>query len=115
MPPRTVLRLNMSTTINRATYCIRAGRALSFGLLIASGWIGANAGILLWTERADAVIAVFPGQLQLPFGVSLLAWDGRTAQLVGAERGYVVELYRHGALIVLPVRRHSCLPSSSAV
>jgi hypothetical protein len=96
-------------TIDRGAIWRRAARACALVALLGTGWTAANAGILLWTERADAVMAVFPHGMRLPEGVAMLAWDGRVAQLAPAGPGYVTELYRQGALIVLPVRRHSCL------
>jgi len=48
----------------------------------------------------------------LPEGIDIVSADGRSAVLYSARPGYVRTLYESGALLVLPVRRQSCLTLS---
>ncbi|WP_235919464.1 hypothetical protein [Aureimonas psammosilenae] len=89
-----------------------AARVLGIASLIAGGWMLANAAILAATEKADAVLVLFAGPVgsfPLPPGVAILDWDGRSGRFVGTEPGYVADLYRSGALLVLPARGGGCV------
>ena len=46
---------------------------------------------------------------QLPEGVSILRWDDSMAVLTSDRPGYVADLYRSGAALVLPARKSGCL------
>jgi hypothetical protein len=87
--------------------------AIAVGLVIL--WSAATAAILALTEEADAVTVVFPPRALmngLPEGVYVLEWDGPTAVLKGTRKGYVADLYRHGAPFVLPARAAGCMTLS---
>ncbi|MCB1387051.1 MAG: hypothetical protein KDJ80_14040 [Nitratireductor sp.] len=86
-------------------------------------FVGVSAGLLaLWLvlvlaitwlfEPADAVLALYPGgrsSVELPPHVSIVTWQGRAARLTADTPGWVGDVYASGALLVLPVRRRSCL------
>ncbi|MBB3937063.1 hypothetical protein [Aureimonas phyllosphaerae] len=100
----------MSSTIERRGRAV--ARTLALAGFIAAGWVGANAAILAATERAEAVLVMFsrsPEAVRLPESVAILEWDGHFARFVGRREGYVADLYRAGALAVLPARGGGCL------
>lgn len=99
----------MSSTIK--SYMFPAFRAAAILAAITLGWFSALAGILLATEKADAVLVVFPlppGQITLPDSVAILDWDGHRGRFIGTRSGYVRDLYRAGAVAVLPARSGGC-------
>lgn len=100
----------MSSIIKRRMHAVL--RAAAVLTAITLGWFAAMAGILLATEKADAVLVVFPlqpSQLVLPDSVAILDWDGHQARFIGTRPGYVQDLYRAGALAVLPARTSGCI------
>ncbi len=87
-------------------------RVLSVAAGIAALWVAASAVILAASEEAEAVSVILPSAAlmnDLPDGVYVLGWDGAVALLKGTGNGYVAELYRRGAMLVVPARDATCL------
>lgn len=102
----------MSTTTDAPGRIARLVRAAAILSGLSAGSVGLSASALAVTGEAQAVTAVFarpPAAIRLPGSVSIEAWNGPVARLVGRQPGYVGDLYASGALIVLPVRRSTCL------
>lgn len=79
---------------------------------IVLAWFVLAAAVMLVAEPLDGSLVVLGRGMQpadLPGETAILWWDGRLAGLTGSEKGWVADLYRSGALLVLPRRRRSCL------
>lgn len=80
--------------------------------LVALGWIGVMAGVMLVSDAAPAAVVILPGE-DLLAGVpeaSILARGRFTITLASAQPGFGRALYRSGALLVLPAGLAGCLP-----
>ena len=79
-------------------------------LLIAAGWLGMAAGAaLMGSSETVAVPASRPGLLtRLPPGATLAGSRGDMLLFRGKD-GLALDLYRAGALLVLPARGGTCL------
>ena len=87
-------------------------RAAATVAVLIAGWLVATAAVLALTEKAEAVIAIFPAGPRgggLPQDVAMLSWNGSVGRFIGRDSGYVRSLYRAGAIFVLPARRRGCL------
>ncbi len=88
------------------------GRLAAVSLALLLAWTLASAAILAVSEEAEAVTVFFSkdaGTFALPGSVRLLEWDGRRGRFRGAEPGYISDLYRAGAILVIPARAMGCL------
>ena len=79
-------------------------------LLIAAGWLSVAAGAaLLGSSETVAVLMSRPGLLtRLPTGATLTGSRGDVLLFRG-EKGLAFDLYRAGALLVLPAQGGTCL------
>ena len=79
-------------------------------LLIAAGWLSLAAGAaLLGSSETVAVMVSRPGLLtRLPTGATLAGSRGDVLLFRG-EKGLTLDLYRAGALLVLPAQAGACL------
>lgn len=85
-------------------------------VLVLCAWFAIVSAATLAREPEGAVMAIFPfgpSGVRLSDGLEVLEWPGRIAYLSGNRPGFVLEAYRSGAVIVLPVRRRTCLALSS--
>jgi hypothetical protein len=90
----------------------RFGKSLSVigGLhaLIFAGYLG----LTLVPGTAQAVTVIMPDdglRAALPANVSVIYWDKWTAQLASNDPNFVQELYKAGAMIVLPTLDAFCI------
>lgn len=100
----------MTTEVRRLL--LGTGRTLFIAMLLATAWFVATAAVLAATDKAEAVTAIFPRDLSnysLPSDIAAVSWNGNVGRLVGRYPGYVLDLYRSGAIAVLPARRQGCL------
>lgn len=70
------------------------------------------AAITLLPGASTVVTVVFPSKRlmnALPEGVYVLEWNGATARIISEKPVFVRELYRAGALLVMPARSSSCI------
>lgn len=75
-------------------------------------WFALSAGIFLIAGEAPAALVVLPAaglMGNLPAEVRIVSWNDHTAVLTSARSDYVRELYKAGALLVLPARKQGCL------
>ncbi len=86
------------------------------GLLLAlvAGWFGTMAGVMLFTDIAPAAVAIVPDVKSLGTISPDIKFvrSGRHVLVVSSARpgpGYVKQLYRAGAWLVLPALRSGCL------
>ena len=82
---------------------------------ILLAWFSATAAITLISGAAPFVKVIFPGQQfmnALPDDIYVLDWSGPNAILYSKKPDFVRDLYRAGALLVLPARRGGCLSIS---
>lgn len=86
-------------------------RALSTLCLIATGWVGVAAGTaLIGPFDTMAVPLSRPGLIsRLPDGVSITGARSGVLVLRGEGPGLARDLYRAGAIVVLPAREKTCL------
>ena len=88
-------------------------RFLAIGMGILAAWLLIVTAVTRFSEPSDAVLAWFPGGFnpeRLEDGAKILSANGSLATLTTqGGNGWVAGIYRSGALVVLPVRRRSCL------
>ncbi len=93
----------------RAASFARSAGILGSLLLL---WFTAMAAMTLLPGASTAVTVVFPSKRlmnALPEGIYVLEWNSVTARIISKKPAFVLELYRAGALLVLPDRSSSCL------
>lgn len=75
-------------------------------------WFTMAAGITLVPGVTNSVLVPFPQKAladHLPEDVSILRWDDHMAVLYSERRGFVADLYKSGAALVLPARKSGCI------
>lgn len=75
-------------------------------------WFTATAAITLLAGASTVVTVVFPSKRlmnALPEGVYVLDWNSATARIISGKPAFVRELYRAGALLVLPAGSSGCM------
>ncbi|MCB1423421.1 MAG: hypothetical protein KDJ69_13345 [Nitratireductor sp.] len=104
----------MTTEPVRGVFGMLRFLIISTGLLLV--WLIIVATITRLAEPSDAVLAWFPGgfdPVHLEDSARILSANGSLATLTSQEgSGWVAGIYRSGAMVVLPVRRRSCLALS---
>jgi hypothetical protein len=72
--------------------------------------------LTLVAVASPQTVRVLTGGLQpedLPQGVEMLEWNGGQARLEGVDARAARQLYRRGALLILPERAGGCIALSS--
>jgi hypothetical protein len=90
----------------------RALRVTANMAAILIGWFIIAAAMTLIPGITKSVMVAFPPTSlasALPDDVSILRWDDGIAVLYSERPGYVTELYRAGATLVLPARKSGCI------
>lgn len=104
----------MTTELFRSLFGMFRFLTIATGLLVM--WLIVVAAVTRLAEPSDAVLAWFPGGFDpahLEDGARILSANGSLATLTSqGEGGWVAGVYRSGAMVVLPVRRRSCLAFS---
>ncbi len=91
-------------------------RAILWTLAVLIGWGGVLAGVMLFSDAAPAALVLLPGPdllQQLPEGTAILSRTALTVTLISEAPGFAADLYRAGALLVLPAGLLGCAPLTS--
>ncbi len=76
------------------------------------GWVGILAGVNILSDEAPAALVLFPDQdflAQMPEDISVLAATPFSVTVASEDAGLARELYRKGALLVLPAGLPGCV------
>jgi hypothetical protein len=91
-------------------------RIALWALAIAAGWLAVLAGVMLIPQAAPAALVIFPPVTlieKLPPGVAIVSHGPFSITLASIEPGFVPDLYRAGAWLVLPAGLRGCAPLTS--
>jgi hypothetical protein len=77
--------------------------------LVAAGWLGTLAAVMVATDYAPGALVVLPGA-DLPADATVLSRGRFYLVLESATPGLARQLYAGGALLVLPSGLAGCLP-----
>jgi hypothetical protein len=75
-------------------------------------WFLFAAGLTLVPGITNSVLVPFPSKAlvdNLPDDVSIMRWSNGLAILYSERQGFVADIYKSGAMFVLPSRKAGCL------
>jgi hypothetical protein len=94
---------------------LKFGRTLANFAAILGGWFVFCVVMTLVPGVTDSVRVFLPPQAlaeNLPEDVAIMKWDEKSAVLYSDRPGFVADLYKAGALLVLPARKSGCIDLS---